>query len=546
MKKIIRQLLVVAILFSVSLSGYAFDFVVNGIYYNKNSDGKTVSVTFKDTNYNSYFGSVVIPSTVTSGTTYSVTSISSEAFLGCSGLTSVTIDNSVTSIGDGAFYECSGLTSVAIPNSVTEIGENAFYKCSGLTSVTIPNSVTSIGADAFYGTAWYDNQPDGLVYAGKVAYKYKGTMPNNTSITIEDGTPSIASSAFLGCSGLTSVTIPNSVTEIGKSAFSGTAWYNNQPDGLVYAGKVAYQYKGTMPDNTSITIEDGTTSITGGAFSNCTKLISVTIPNSVTSIGQSAFNKCSGLTSVTIPNTVTSIGVNVFNNCTNLTSVTIGNSVTKIGDYAFNNCNLTEVTSLAALPPMIMETTFSQSAYDNATLYVNTNSEDFYRVNEFWKNFNKIETLPGGTVIENVQLSVLFPDRGKVAIAVPYNKSVTLTVFPSDVAGFGLSTATFNSVEIIDELDENHQYTTPVLTEDAVLSVVYVSVASGVDQSLVNRIKVSASNGMVRVQGAAPESEVLVSNLLGKIVRRSTEKTFTLGEGIYVLNVEGLSFKFAM
>ena len=546
MKKIIRQLLVVAILFSVSLSGYAFDFVVNGIYYNKNSDGKTVYVTFKDTNYNSYSGSVVIPSTVTSGTTYSVTSIGSEAFLGCSGLTSVTIDNSVTSIGDGAFYECSGLTSVAIPNSVTEIGENAFYKCSGLTSVTIPNSVTSIGADAFNGTAWYDNQPDGLVYAGKVAYKYKGTMPNNTSITIEDGTPSIASFAFLGCSGLTSVTIPNSVTEIGKSAISGTAWYNNQPDGLVYAGKVAYQYKGTMPDNTSITIEDGTTSITGGAFSNCTKLISVTIPNSVTSIGQSAFNKCSGLTSVTIPNSVTLIGVNVFNNCTNLTSVTIGNSVTKIGDYAFNNCNLTEVTSLAALPPMIMETTFSQSAYDNATLYVNTNSEDFYRVNEFWKNFNKIETLPGGTVIENVQLSVLFPDRGKVAIAVPYNKTVTLTVFPSDVAGFGLSTATFNSVEIIDELDENHQYTTPVLTEDAVLSVVYVSVASGVDQSLVNRIKVSASNGMVRVQGAAPESEVLVSDLLGKIVRRSTEKTFTLGEGIYVLNVEGLSFKFAM
>ena len=546
MKKIIRQLLVVAILFSVSLSGYAFDFVVNGIYYNKNSDGKTVYVTFKDTNYNSYSGSVVIPSTVTSGTTYSVTSIGSEAFLGCSGLTSVTIDNSVTSIGDGAFYECSGLTSVAIPNSVTEIGENAFYKCSGLTSVTIPNSVTSIGADAFYGTAWYDNQPDGLVYVGKVAYKYKGTMPNNTSITIEDGTPSIASFAFLGCSGLTSVTIPNSVTDIGKSAFSGTAWYNNQPDGLVYAGKVAYQYKGTMPDNTSITIEDGTTSITGGAFSNCTKLISVTIPNSVTSIGQSAFNKCSGLTSVTIPNSVTLIGVNVFNNCTNLTSVTIGNSVTKIGDYAFNNCNLTEVTSLAALPPMIMETTFSQSAYDNATLYVNTNSEDFYRVNEFWKNFNKIETLSGGTVIENVQLSVLFPDRGKVAIAVPYNKTVTLTVFPSDVAGFGLSTATFNSVEIIDELDENHQYTTPVLTEDAVLSVVYVSVASGVDQSLVNRIKVSASNGMVRVQGAAPESEVLVSDLLGKIVRRSTEKTFTLGEGIYVLNVEGLSFKFAM
>ena len=293
MKKIIKEFWILALLLSVALSGYAYDFEVNGIYYGKNSDGKTVNVTVKEYNYNSYSGSVVIPSKVTySGTTYSVTSIGDLAFKGCSGLTSVTIPNSVTSIGVLAFMDCSGLTSVTIPNSVTSIGFRAFSGCSGLTSVTIPNSVTSIGV-----------------------------------------------LAFMDCNGLTSVTIPNSVTSIGERAFYGTAWYNNQPDGLVYAGKVAYKYKGTMPENTSIAIKDGTLVIASSAFENCNGLTSVTIPNSATSIGYGAFYNCSGLTSMTIPNSVTSIGEYAFCNCSGLTSVTIPNSVTEIGNWAFSGCS---------------------------------------------------------------------------------------------------------------------------------------------------------------------------------------------------------------
>ncbi|MEE0953191.1 MAG: leucine-rich repeat protein, partial [Ruminococcus sp.] len=111
------------------------------------------------------------------------------------------------------------------------------------------------------------------------------TMPDNTSIIIRDGTKGIAGSAFYGCTGLTSVTIPDSVTSIGGYAFEGTTWANNQPDGVVYAGRVAYGYKGTMPDNTSIIIRDGTKGIAGSAFERCTGLTSVIIPDSVTSIG---------------------------------------------------------------------------------------------------------------------------------------------------------------------------------------------------------------------------------------------------------------------
>ncbi len=151
----------------------------------------------------------------------SVKSIGSNAFNNCTGLTSVTIGGGVKSIGSGTFSNCSGLTDVTIPESVTSIGENAFLGCTRLSSVTIPESVTSIGNRAFYNTAWYANQSDGLVYAGKVAYEYKGTMPSNTSIVLEKGTLGIADYAFWGFTKLTSITIPNSVKSIGESAFYG-------------------------------------------------------------------------------------------------------------------------------------------------------------------------------------------------------------------------------------------------------------------------------------------------------------------------------------
>ena len=106
---------------------------------------------------------------------------------------------------------------------MTSIGDEAFCNCKNLNSITIPNSVTSIGRSAFLWTAWWDNQPDGLLYLGKVAYTYKGTMPENTEIIIKDGTLGIAGWAFasLSCRGLTSITFPSSLKSIGDNAFAG-------------------------------------------------------------------------------------------------------------------------------------------------------------------------------------------------------------------------------------------------------------------------------------------------------------------------------------
>ena len=310
-----------------SINAFAEAVEIDGIYYNLVTKIKEAEVT---SNPNKYTGAIKIPGTVSyNNVTYSVTSIGSNAFESCSGLTSVTIGNGVKSIGEYAFFRCSGLTSVSIPNSVTSIGESAFLKCSGLTSVTIPNSVTSIGDYTFSGCY-------GL-----------------TSVTIGNSVTSIGERAFYGCSGLTSVTIPNSVTNIGSQAFEEcnslkkvivpdiAAWcgiafdgYNSNP--LLYA---KHLYSDVTNEITNLIIPNSVTNIGDDAFRGCSGLTSVTIPNSVTSIGDRTFYDCSGLTSVTIGNGVKSIGNYAFKYCSDLTSVTIPNSVTSIGKEAFMGCS---------------------------------------------------------------------------------------------------------------------------------------------------------------------------------------------------------------
>ena len=255
-----------------------------GNYTYKVLDDGTVEIT----EYKGTASAVNIPNTIYGR---KVTSIGSEAFWGCTSLTSITIPDSVTSIGILAFFNCSNLTSITLPDGVTSIGDSAFNGCSSLTSITIPDSVTEIGVSAF------------------------SSCTSLTSITILDSVTSIGDYAFCNCSNLTSVTIPNSVTSIGNNAFE------------------------RCKSLTSIMIPDNVASIGDMAFARCTSLTNVTIPDSVTSIGDYAFYGCTSLASITIPDGVTWIGEEAFAWCSSLASIMLPESVTSIGEKAFCWCS---------------------------------------------------------------------------------------------------------------------------------------------------------------------------------------------------------------
>ena len=381
---------------------------VHGVLFNKDETelitypaGKTDSEYVISNNVTSIGDSAFRSCTSLIGVTIpnSVKSIGSGAFWGCDNLKSVTIPDSVTSIGASAFYDTAyyndesnwdkdvlylsnclidtndnfklttdytikdgtriiadsafsnfdNLISVTIPDSVTSIGNSVFEDCTNLASITIGNGVTSIGASAFYDTAYYNDESnwdkdvlylsnclidtnynfdlttdyiikDGTRIIADSAFRWSGI----TNVTIPDSVTSIGNYAFEDCTNLASITIGNGVTSIGRWAFYNTAYYNDESNwnnGVLYISDCLIGINDDFDSTTDYIIKDGTRIIANYAFSGCTSLTSVTIPNSVTSIGSSAFDSCRSLRNVTIPNSVTSIGFGAFYDCTNLANV---------------------------------------------------------------------------------------------------------------------------------------------------------------------------------------------------------------------------------
>lgn len=333
---------------------------------------------------------------------YSLTYISKAMFSGCSSLQSITLPSSLTSIGEDAFYRCSSLQSITLPNTLTSIGKCAFSGCSGLHSITLPNRLTSIGEHAFsscsglstlifkadkcesVGEDWLKGTPITNVTVEEgvqvIPRNFLRDCATVTSLAFPNSATTIGAYAFSG-SGLTSITIPNSVHAIGFCAldcpyldtlsFNGTRfeqypgydwsnWFGN-PDiiyndsttntfNLIIGNAVTsvphqlfhngYEHISVDPNNQRYDSRDNCDAIiessSNNLFMGCKSTI---IPNTVVSIGEEAFRECVGLSSITIPNSVTSIKDRSFYRCKSLSSISIPDSVTFIGNQVFYGCS---------------------------------------------------------------------------------------------------------------------------------------------------------------------------------------------------------------
>ena len=367
------------LLLSVAVGLSAYDFEMDGLCYHitRSTAPYTVEVTGANLTI------VKIPDTVTyDGVVYRVTSIREKSFRGRTGITSVTIGNSVTSIGRQGFYCCTGITSVTIPNSVTSIGESAFSYCTSLTSV-VWNAKSYKDYDNARDAPFYDirSQITSFTFGEEVKHipaYLCAQMTNLTSVTIGNSVTSIGKNVFYGCNSLTSVTW-NAKAYLDFNGSNTPFYCNVYWDDRYLNFDIRFQI-------TSFTFGDEVKHIPAYLCAQMTNLTSVTIGNSVTSIKEGVFRGCNSLTSVTwnakaysdfdnerntpfcynvyygdksylnfdIRSQITSFtfGDEVKHipawlccTMTNLSSVTIPNSVTSIGNEAFLGCiGLTSVT----------------------------------------------------------------------------------------------------------------------------------------------------------------------------------------------------------
>ena len=271
--------------------------------------------------------------------------VSRNMFLNCTALKYVSLPNSLQNIGSYAFYGCSSLTSVNIPSRVTVIGGSAFHLCTSLKSIQLPKALESLGNSAFTGCKFLSN------------------------IELPESLQTIGFNCFLGCKELSTIKVspanPYFSTD-GKAIFNKdkTVLYiaipvtsYNVPSTVRELKDFAFSYQRGM---TSITLPEGLVNIGSNAFEECSKLEHLVIPSTVESIGENAFYSCSALQQINIPSSVNYIGERAFCSCTSLLSINLPEGLTLLNYDLFSGC---KQLSDIQIPSTV--TTIKSGAFNN-------------------------------------------------------------------------------------------------------------------------------------------------------------------------------------
>lgn len=370
------------------MSGYSSEVTVPAVVYDENQKGWHV---YEIGGFISYYpdempfaGKEDITKVIVSN---GIEVIGDRAFQNCTNLEYIELPESLDPLlGLGfryTFSGCKSLKEIRIPSKVLDVPQYGFRDCVSLESVELSN-VESISAGAFLGCTSLASVfiPDKVESIG--GYAFSGCT-SLASIIIPNKVESIGSNAFEKCDSLKSVSISSSVTSIGEKVF---AYCYNLNSIIVDPANNVYDSR----DNCNAIIETSSNTLIAG--SNTTK-----IPESVTAIGSSAFYGYKLLETIELPENINSIGYAAFAQCKSLSCIVLPKNVSSVDKFAFSDCNeLTQVYSYIAEPFAINSNVFSATAKENATLYVPQGTLDLYKEADGWKEFANIVEMSIGDV----------------------------------------------------------------------------------------------------------------------------------------------------
>lgn len=412
---------------------------------------------------------------------------------------------------------------VVIPNTVTnggvtytvsEIGWLVFKQSTELTSIVLNDNIKEISANEFQDCT------------------------NLVSVSLGSGLEKIGGRAFLDCTSLSSINLNDNIVDLGGEVFNGCSSLTHAVIGSNYSTSGGSNFRNCINLQT-IEIHNGAKVIGESEFRNCTSLRTVEIPNSVIELGSNAFQECKNLTTVKIGDGVQSISYHIFTECTRLKTLILGAGINEIGwRTAVNATQLESITCLNPNVPTLAEDAFATFA---ATVYVPSQSVSAYQVADVWKQFAAIKSYE-----EKVYLTIRQGDKGMIKQLANVGESYHYTILPEN--GWRIHSVTFNDEDVTMQLVDG-TYTTPAMTENGILSVVYEQEGSDVRVLEANSVKVTGdSKGNIRISNLNIGETVRIYSMKGDLIHqfyanRGNEYLQMNTHGVYVVKVGNRSFK---